>query len=136
VPNEFELLTDRLRRFAGRRHWEGFHTLRNLALALVGEVGELAAELQWVADNEVADHLTDPAARARLGEEAADVLLYLIQFADACGIDLLSEAHAKISRNEARYPPPAPHGDGDTRFDDELMTDGQGPDRYDQRSGP
>jgi NTP pyrophosphatase (non-canonical NTP hydrolase) len=46
-----------------------------------------------------------PAARDRLADEAADVLIYLVRVADVCGIDLLSEAHAKISRNETRFPP-------------------------------
>lgn len=108
MPNEFELLGARLRRFADARDWGKFHSPRNLALALAGEVGELTAELQWVADGDVADHLRDPAARARLADEAADVLLYLVRFGDVCGIDLLSEAYAKIDRNEVRYPPSPP----------------------------
>jgi len=108
VPNEFELLRARLQRFADARDWGKFHSPRNLALALAGEVGELTAELQWVADDEVADHLRDPAARARLADEVADVLLYLVRFADVCGIDVLAEAHAKIDRNETRFPPSLP----------------------------
>jgi len=110
VPNEFESLRDQLRQFAAARDWGKFHSPRNLALALAGEVGELAAELQWVPDDGVAEHLTDPAARARLADEAADVLIYLVRFADVCDIDLLSEASAKISRNEVRFPPLAPPG--------------------------
>lgn len=108
MPNEFESLRDQLRQFADARDWNKFHSPRNLALALTGEVGELTAELQWVADDGVAGHLTDPAARARLADEVADVLIYLVRFADVCGIDLLSEAYAKIGRNEVRYPPLAP----------------------------
>jgi NTP pyrophosphatase (non-canonical NTP hydrolase) len=110
VPNEFESLRDQLRRFANARDWGKFHSPRNLALALTGEVGELAAELQWVPDDEITEHLTDPAARARLADEVADVLIYLVRFADVCDIDLLSEAHAKISRNEVRFPPLPPPG--------------------------
>jgi len=106
MPNEIASLTNRLREFAAARGWGRFHNPRNLALALVGEAGELAAELQWVADSEVAGHLADPAAKARLAEETADVLLYLLQFADACGIDLVAQAHAKITRNQTRFPPP------------------------------
>jgi NTP pyrophosphatase (non-canonical NTP hydrolase) len=112
VANEFELLRGRLRRFADARDWAKFHSPRNLALALTGEVGELAAELQWVPDGEVAHHLTDQAARARLADEVADVLIYLVRFADVCGIDPLSEAYAKIDRNEVRYPPTVPPGGG------------------------
>ena len=104
IPDSLVVLRDRLRVFAEVRDWLKYHTPRNLALALAGEVGELAAELQWVADSEVDEHLADPGAKARLADEVADVLIYLIRFADTCGIDLLSEAHAKIDRNESRFP--------------------------------
>jgi NTP pyrophosphatase (non-canonical NTP hydrolase) len=105
VPGEFDEIRDRLREFAAARDWEQFHTPRNLLLALCGEVGELAAELQWVPDNEVAAHLLDSAARGRIADEVADVLIYLVRFADVCGIDVPSEVHAKIGRNEDRFPP-------------------------------
>ena len=105
MPDDFEALRDRLREFAAARDWEQFHTPRNLALALCGEAGELAAELQWVPDAASTDHLADQAARARLADEAADVLIYLVRFADVCGIDLESAAYAKIARNETRFPP-------------------------------
>jgi NTP pyrophosphatase (non-canonical NTP hydrolase) len=105
MSGEFEGIRNRLREFAEARDWEEFHTPRNLALALCGEAGELAAELQWVPDVGVAEHLRDPAALARLADEAADVLIYLIRLADVSGIDLLEAAHAKIRRNETRFPP-------------------------------
>lgn len=101
-------LRDRLRSFAEARNWRKSHTPRNLLLALAAEVGELSAELQWIGDAAIPQHLVDPAARARLGDEIADVLIYLVQLADACGIDPLDEAYAKIRRNEARHPVPIP----------------------------
>ncbi len=36
-----------LHKFADDRDWHQFHTPRNLLLALVGEVGELAETMQW-----------------------------------------------------------------------------------------
>lgn len=107
MPSELDVLCDRLRSFAAARGWGGGHSVRNLALALTAEVGELGAELQWIDDAKVGRHLQDPAARARIADEAADVLIYLVQFADVCGIDLLAEAYAKIERNESRFPPRA-----------------------------
>lgn len=105
MPSEFEEMRNRLREFAAARDWEQFHTPRNLALALCGEAGELAAELQWVADDGVAEHLLDPEAFGRLADEVADVAIYLVRFADVCGIDLVTAVHAKIDRNETRFPP-------------------------------
>jgi NTP pyrophosphatase (non-canonical NTP hydrolase) len=104
MVNEFEDLRDRLRHFAAERSWGSAHSVRNLALALTGEVGELVAELQWVHDADIPQHLADPSAKARVGDEAADVLIYLVQFADACGLDLLACARAKIEQNATRYP--------------------------------
>lgn len=96
-------LTARLRAFAEARSWERHHTPRNLALALAGEVGELCAELQWVRDD--APGSWPDGLRARVSDEVADVLIYLVRFADVCGIDPLAAAAAKIERNETRFPP-------------------------------
>ncbi len=104
MPGELEEIRDRLREFAAARDWDQFHTPRNLALALCGEAGELAAELQWVPDEGVAEHLLDPAAFARLADEVADVMIYLVRFADVSGIDVMSAVRAKIERNETRFP--------------------------------
>lgn len=97
-------LRDRVQAFAAAREWQRFHTPRNLAMALAGEVGELLAELQWLTDEDVLAALREPHARHRLADEVADVLIYLVRFADVCGLDPLSEANAKIDRNEHRYP--------------------------------
>jgi dCTP diphosphatase len=99
------LLAERLRRFAQERDWVRFHTPRNLALALAGEVGELSAELQWLTDEEAA--ALSPEATARLADEMADVLIYLLRLADVTGVDLLAAASAKTDRNDVRFPPSA-----------------------------
>ncbi|MFR9728126.1 MazG-like family protein [Saccharopolyspora sp. MS10] len=97
-------LRARLRAFAREREWGRFHTPKNLAMALGGETGELLAELQWLDGEAVAEGLAHGPLRDRVADEAADVLLYLVQFAEAAGIDLVAAAHAKIDRNESRYP--------------------------------
>ncbi|GGM69353.1 nucleotide pyrophosphohydrolase [Longimycelium tulufanense] len=101
----FEELTNRLVGFAAARQWERFHTPKNLAMALAGEAGELVTELQWLSDAEIRDELAAGPLRERLADEAADVLLYLLQLCHACGIDLETAANAKIDRNEHRFPP-------------------------------
>jgi dCTP diphosphatase len=102
---ELDDLAGKLAEFAAARDWGRFHTPKNLAMALAGESGELLAELQWLTDPEITDRLTaDPAFRARVADEVADVFLYTIRFAAVCGLDPLAEGHAKIGRNEIRYP--------------------------------
>jgi len=93
-----------VRAFADNRDWQQFHTARNLVLALVGETGELAAEFQWISDDEVDNALQDPTKREAVSSELADVLIYLLRLADVTGIDLAEELKKKIAVNEERYP--------------------------------
>jgi dCTP diphosphatase len=98
-------LATRLRTFAAARGWEQLHTPKNLLMALAGEVGELAAELQWLSDGEADPSAWDAGLRERVNDEVADVMIYLVRFADVCKIDPLAAANKKIERNEKRFPP-------------------------------
>jgi dCTP diphosphatase len=95
-------LADRLRQFAVERDWQQFHSPKNLAMALVGEAGELAAEFQWL--TEAQSKAPDSAQLTRMRSECADVLNYLVRLADTLGIDLIAAANDKIDDNARRYP--------------------------------
>ena len=92
----------RVRQFAAERDWEQFHTPKNLAMALVAEAGELAAEFQWLTAAQSA--APDAQQMERIQAECADVLIYLVRLADELGFDLLAAATVKIQENERRYP--------------------------------
>ncbi|MGH8208111.1 MAG: nucleotide pyrophosphohydrolase [Steroidobacteraceae bacterium] len=92
----------RLRQFAAARDWDQFHTPKNLAMALVAEAGELAAEFQWLTAAQ--SSALDAEQLGRVRAEAADVLIYLVRLADKLDFDLLAAATAKIAENERRYP--------------------------------
>ena len=97
-------LSERLDEFTRDRDWDQFHSVRNLILALVGEAGELAAEVQWVSDADMESFLADPNKRSAIASEMADILNYLVRLADKLNIDLVEEALKKIDLNEDRYP--------------------------------
>ena len=90
--------------FVDEREWHKFHTPRNILLALVGEVGEVAELFQF--RGEVAKGCADWSEKDRvhLGEELSDVLLYLVRLSDLCNIDLPAAALRKVERNKAKYP--------------------------------
>jgi NTP pyrophosphatase (non-canonical NTP hydrolase) len=97
-------LARRLDDFAEARDWAQFHTPKNLAMALAGEVGELVAEFQWLTPDESAAVMTaDPDAADRIRAEIGDVTNYLVRLASALGVDMIAAAHAKIDANEKRY---------------------------------
>jgi len=99
-----QTLTDRLIAFRDERDWRQFHSLKNLMVALNLEAAELLDLAQWKDDADVEASLSDPAFRQRLGEECADVLLYLLMICERAGIDLLNAASAKIEVNAEKYP--------------------------------
>jgi dCTP diphosphatase len=90
-------LQQRLREFARERDWEQYHTTRNLAALIASEAGELLALFRWDQDAVAED-------RKKVEEEAADVLLGLLRFADVAGIDLHSAAGRKLKKNALKYP--------------------------------
>lgn len=99
-----EDLERRVREFGAARDWERFHSPKNLAMALSGEVGELIAELQWLTPEQSAQVMDDPDAAARMRGELADVTIYLVRLADVLGVDLIANAHTKLAENERRFP--------------------------------
>ena len=100
-----EDLTEAIDQFAAEREWETFHTPRNLTLALVGEVGELAAELQWLSDNDAAPDALGHETRAAITDEVADVAIYLLRLCSVLDLDLASAIGSKMARNAERFPP-------------------------------
>jgi len=102
---ELEALRDRMRQFTRQRDWGRFHDPKSLILALVGEVGELAELFQWLPSPDARRLAEHEPLKTRVGEEIADVLLYLVRLADVLNIDVGAAAHAKMDDSERRFPP-------------------------------
>ncbi len=97
-------LTLEIREFAEARDWAQFHSLRNLVLALTGEVGELAAEVQWISDKDAEVGSLETSKMAAIEAELADVATYVLRLSDVLGIDLAKAVRNKLKLNESRYP--------------------------------
>src|SRR5258707_12548675 len=94
IPDGLAFLRDALRRFACERDWDQYHSPKNLAAALCVEAAELLEHFQWRTDDESKSLPADQLAKVR--EEMADVLLYLVRLADKLNVDLLKAASDKI----------------------------------------
>ena len=99
-------LQQRLRAFAAARQWQPYHTPKNLAMALMVEAAELQELFQWLTPEESQLLTADPAHKERVGEEMADVLLYLLQLADHTGVDLRDAVERKLVKNAIKHPAP------------------------------
>lgn len=91
-----------IRKFADARDWGKFHTPKNLAMAIAGEAGELAAEFQWLTPEQSTELLSEKLNSVAL--EMADIAIYLIRLSDVLNIDLNDYINKKMSINETRFP--------------------------------
>lgn len=95
-------LRDALRTFNAERDWAQYHSPRNLAMAVSAEAGELLALYLWSADGGPQPPV---ASRAdRVADEAADVLISLLNLCNAADVDLAAAVERKLAMNAARYP--------------------------------
>ena len=104
MTDRLDAVMAELRAFVAERDWEQFHDPKNLAMAVVSEVGELAAEYRWVRSDEADDYTEDLQVKERVAMEAADVGIALCLFCDRVGIDLIIAMVRKIEINRSNYP--------------------------------
>ncbi len=100
--NSLEELRGALRRLAAERDWDQLHCPKNLAIALSVEAAALLEHFQWMAEDDSAR--LSPELHAKVREEIADVLLYLVRLADRLDVDLLAAAGEKSDLNARKYP--------------------------------
>lgn len=99
-----------LQAFADERDWQQFHTPKNLAMALTGEVGELVELFQWLTPEHSNGVATDPKTAQAVRDELADVLLYVVRLASVLKVDLDAAVRDKLKANAAKYPVEKSHG--------------------------
>lgn len=100
--DSLDTLRDELRKFVAARHWQPFHAPKNLVMALSVETAELVEIFQWLTPEESCKPTPEQWAAAQ--DEIADVLVYLIETADALGIDPLAAVRQKLVKNAIKYP--------------------------------
>jgi len=103
-PATLAEIVEAVRRFRDDRDWAQFHTPKNLAAAIAIEAAELQERFLWKTDTEVDQDLADPAKRAGVADEIADVVMFALLLADRLGIDLAEAITTKLAANGRKYP--------------------------------
>ncbi|OPC82884.1 nucleotide pyrophosphohydrolase [Embleya scabrispora] len=101
-------LTAAIAAFSAERHWQPFHTPKNLVMALSVEASELVEIFQWLTPEQADDVMSDPDRGEHVREEIADVLSYLLSLANRLGIDPAQALRDKMVKNAIKYPAGAP----------------------------
>lgn len=86
-------------KFRDDRNWKQFHNPKDLALSISLEAAELLEVFQWSGSDTVCESKKD-----KIREELADVLIYCIQMADVCGLNIDEIIQEKMKRNNEKYP--------------------------------
>lgn len=101
--SEFAVLQAEIRAFAVARDWEQFHTPKNLAMAVTGEAGELAAEFQWLTAQQSSLESLNSEQLEAISLEIADVQIYLLRLAEVLNINVPDVVRKKLQINENRF---------------------------------
>ena len=95
-------LSERVVAFSEAREWGQFHSPRNLAMAVSVEAAELLELFLWSTDD--GPQPPQVSRERRVAEEAADVLICLLNLCDRAGIDLAKAVDQKLIQAEHKYP--------------------------------
>lgn len=98
------VLTSLVKTFCEERDWDQFHNPKDLAIGISTEAAELLDLFRFKNDQEVANKFTDPSQIQRVNEEIADVLFFVLRFAQMNRIDLEQSLKNKLEKNAKKYP--------------------------------
>ena len=92
----FEQVVEKIMAHVRARKWDQANTSRGLAISMSLEANELLEYFQW--DEESFGSKED------IASELADIFIYMVQFADKNGIDLLPSVLEKLEKSAKKYP--------------------------------
>ena len=102
--DNLETLSKLVQTFCEKRNWDQFHTPKELAIGLSTESNELLDLFRFKTSLQMEEMLVDTHKRVEIGSELADILFFLLRFAQMNNFDLSTALVKKIELNELRYP--------------------------------
>lgn len=97
--NDIQDIIKKLVDFRDQRNWSQFHNVKDLALALSIEAGELNELFLWKNEEQLAD-----VSEERIREELADVFAYAFLLSEKYNFDVKNIILEKIRKNHKKYP--------------------------------
>ncbi|MDT3436064.1 nucleotide pyrophosphohydrolase [Haloarcula sp. 1CSR25-25] len=101
---QLDELNAEIREFCDRREWGQYHTPKELAIGITTESSELLERFRFKNKQEQIALIDEPRSREIIEDEMADVLFFLLRFADLYDIDLETALENKLEKNRAQYP--------------------------------
>lgn len=89
--------------FCKERDWAQYHTPKDLAIGISTEANELLQIFRFKPDTDINELLLSP-RKQEIEEELADILYFVLRFAQMNDIDLSTALINKITKNKKKYP--------------------------------
>lgn len=93
-----------VKKFCEERDWDQFHNPKDLAIGISTEANELLEIFRFKNEKEMKEMVNDQAKMKEIEKELADVLYFVLRFAQMNSIDLSTALKNKLKENEKRYP--------------------------------
>ena len=97
-------LKDKVQKFCEERDWDQFHNPKDLAIGVSTEASELLDIFRFKGEEDIKEIMSDFNRRQKVGDEIADVIYFLLRFAQLNGFDLSAELDRKLKKNNQKYP--------------------------------
>ena len=98
-----EELKDKVKEFCEKRDWDQFHNPKELAIGISTEANELLQIFRFKSEEDM-KKVMNSEKLVEVEEELADVLYFVLRFAQMNNIDLSSAVSNKIDKNDKKYP--------------------------------
>lgn len=98
-----EELKNKVKEFCEKRDWDQFHNPKELAIGISTEANELLQIFRFKSEEDMKKVMSSD-KRIEVEEELADVLYFVLRFAQMNNIDLSSAVSNKIEKNDKKYP--------------------------------
>lgn len=98
-----EELKNKVKDFCEARDWDQFHSPKELAIGISTEANELLQIFRFKSEEDMKKLMASD-KRKEVEEEVADVLYFVLRFAQMNDIDLSQVVIDKIDKNDKKYP--------------------------------
>jgi NTP pyrophosphatase (non-canonical NTP hydrolase) len=89
-------LKNLVKTFCEERDWDQYHNAKDLAIGIITESSELLEIFRFKSEREIDKMFTNEHRKQDITEELADVLYFVLRFAERYQIDLSTEFHKKM----------------------------------------
>ena len=104
MESDLNKIKEKIKEFNLERDWDKYHNPKDIFIALVSEIGELAECYRWLNPEELNRINSDPIKKEKIEDEIADIMMYLITLSYKSDIDLIKAIENKLEKNKLKYP--------------------------------